>query len=91
VEGYRHDYERWSKNNLINEILRLKKLNEGLLMSLSARTSQSSGRDEWHKTMAKARGGEVRVYAREDLVPVDLGGGFTVLVPPDVQRKESEQ
>ena len=90
--SYRHDYERWSRSNLINEILRLERKVETILQEREeARTvAEKVGRDRWHEMMSARRDlpSEPRTYAPEELEPVDLGGGFTVLVPPRVQRKE---
>lgn len=90
--SYRHDYERWSRSNLINEILRLESKVETLLQEREGvRTvAEKVGRDCWHEMMSARRDlpSEPRTYAPEELEPVDLGGGITVLVPPTAKSKE---
>lgn len=70
-------YERWSKNNLINEILRLNRLIDVL---------EDPELQHRERVVATPVCKAVEKYRPEDLVPRDVGGGFTVLVPPNYEE-----
>jgi len=70
-------YERWSKNNLINEILRLNRLIDVL---------EDPELQHRERAVAAPARKDAEKYHPEDLVPRDVGGGFTVLLPPNYKE-----
>ena len=96
TEDFRHRYDKWSKNNLIIEIERLKR-RVHQLEGLDPESLEIIRKQRQKQVMAEARRKALAMQKVEqlpdpsqqreeyDLVPKDMGGGITIMVPPGTE------
>lgn len=88
AEDFRHRYDKWSKNNLIIEVERLKrKLREAEEQMMEwMPDSPAAKRALIERAQARELPAHRRNHLEEhELVPKDIGGGITIMVPPGTE------
>lgn len=97
AEDFRHRYDKWSKNNLIIEVERLKRkvwelqgLDSNSLQQLRWQKEKEVKAEVRRQAIAKQKVEQLPAHRRNhleehELVPKDIGGGIVIMVPPGTE------
>lgn len=96
AEDFRHRYDKWSKNNLIIEVERLKRkvwelqgLDSDSLQQLRWQKEKEVKAEVRRQAIAKQKVEQLPAPPQQleehELVPKDIGGGIVVMVPPGTE------